>query len=600
MTKHCSFIIYLIASFILAASVDAHIDGKESVHDILASIKQRLLEQKTHEEMVNLKLHALLDFITPDERQALGRNMMQFNVNAPITLYVITDAVLQDDPFWLKERGFIKTELTVDVDNDPFAVWIKDFEPGLIELGITAFQEPEGSYFLAIKTHAPGVELKIDNIYPGQCRVGEFQIGAVPYVDDDGDEIDGAPEELIGLPIVRTMNKWAQLCQLIDAFRMTRFPAVNKPDQIILTWSDNPQTTQTIQWRTSTAIKEGVVMYAKKADFNRFYPKAPTLVKAKTNALETPDIINDPIIHRHTAVLTGLEPDTAYVYSVGDGSDEGWSELAEFSTAPVEIRPFTFIYMGDAQNGLDRWGSLLKNAYRERPDAAFYIMAGDLINRGNERWDWDDFFFNSKGVYERRQLVPAIGNHEAQGHPTLYLEMFDLLKNGPDQVEPERAYWFEYSNALFVILDTNFDIAAQTDWLDATLAASDATWKFVVYHHPAYSSAPNRDNADVRSEWTPLFDKYAVDMALQGHDHAYLRTYPMKNGVRVSEDEGVVYIVSVSGVKMYEQADRDYTAFGMTNVSTYQVLDIHIIGDRLLYRAYDIDGNLKDEIELKK
>ena len=66
-------------------------------------------------------------------------------------------------------------------------------------------------------------------------------------------------------------------------------------------------------------------------------------------------------------------------------------------------------------------------------------------------------------------------------------------------------------------------------------------------------------------------------MALQGHDHAYLRTYPMKDGKRVdTTNEGTVYIVSVSGVKMYEQDPRDYTEFGMTNTATYQVLDIQI------------------------
>ena len=48
--------------------------------------------------------------------------------------------------------------------------------------------------------------------------------------------------------------------------------------------------------------------------------------------------------------------------------------------------------MGDAQNGLYRWGTLLKNAFRDRPDAAFYIMAGDLVNRGADRADWDRFF----------------------------------------------------------------------------------------------------------------------------------------------------------------------------------------------------------------
>jgi hypothetical protein len=344
------------------------------------------------------------------------------------------------------------------------------------------------------------------------------------------------------------------------------------------------------------------VAWQRKAAFHRFQPAPLVEVSAKTMRLETPHLLNDPVVHRHTATIKGLEPGTTYVYSVGDGTPEGWSELAEFTTAPDGTAPFSFSYMGDAQNGLDRWGTLVRNAFRERPDAAFYIMAGDLVDRGNERDDWDRFFYNAATIYDRRQLVPVIGNHENQGgHPTLYLKQFHLMGNGPAEIEKERAYFYEYSNALFVVLDSNLAPADQAPWLERVLKESNATWKFVTCHHPAYSSAPNRDNKAIREHWVPLFDKYHVDLVLQGHDHAYLRTHPMKDHRPVdSAKEGTIYIVSVSGTKMYEQADREYTEFGMTNTATYQVLDIQISGDRLVYRAYDIDGELKDEFVIEK
>jgi hypothetical protein len=318
--------------------------------------------------------------------------------------------------------------------------------------------------------------------------------------------------------------------------------------------------------------------------------------------METPMLLNDPIVHRHTAVIRGLAPGTTYVYSVGDGSQENWTELAEFTTAPDRAQPFSFIYMGDAQNGLDRWGTLVRNAFRSRPDAAFYLMAGDLVNRGAERNDWDSLFHNATGVFDRRTLVPAIGNHECQGgRPKLYLDQLTLPRNGPPGLEPERVYSFEYANALFVVLDSNLDPAQQAPWLERTLANTKATWKFAVYHHPAYASGGNRDNPELRQAWTPIFDKYHLDLALQGHDHAYLRTYPLKAHQRVSSPkEGTVYVISVSGTKMYQQPKRDYTEVGMTNVATYQVLDIQISGNRLVYRAYDIDGKQRDELVIEK
>jgi 3',5'-cyclic AMP phosphodiesterase CpdA len=183
----------------------------------------------------------------------------------------------------------------------------------------------------------------------------------------------------------------------------------------------------------------------------------------------------------------------------------------------------------------------------------------------------------------------------------MYLDLLALPKNGPESITPERAYSFTYSNALFVVLDSNLAPHTQSAWLEQQLANSTATWKFVVYHHPAYASSPRRDNPLLRNQWTPLFDKYHVDLALQGHDHAYLRTYPMHNQERVgSPAEGTIYIVSVSGTKFYDQAEHPYTEFGMTNVATYQVLDITIDGDRLVYKAYDIDGELRDEFVIEK
>ena len=58
--------------------------------------------------------------------------------------------------------------------------------------------------------------------------------------------------------------------------------------------------------------------------------------------------------------------------------------------------------------------------------------------------------------------------------------------------------------------------------------------------------------------------------------------------------------MSVSGTKMYDQGDFDYTEFGMTNTSTYQVLDIRIDGDKLTYKAYDLNGDLRDEFVVEK
>jgi hypothetical protein len=64
--------------------------------------------------------------------------------------------------------------------------------------------------------------------------------------------------------------------------------------------------------------------------------------------------------------------------------------------------------------------------------------------------------------------------------------------------------------------------------------------------------------------------------------------------------DGTIYIISVSGIKYYEQPAHDYTEVGLTKLSTYQVLDIHIDGKRLVYRAHDVDGKVRDEFVIEK
>lgn len=381
--------------------------------------------------------------------------------------------------------------------------------------------------------------------------------------------------------------------------RVTAYPSTPQPDQVCLTWSGDPRTTQAIQWRTAMSVYDGVVQYRQTAlgDSNDREISVVPLV------LEDRLLENDPKVHRYTGELKDLQPATAYTYRVGSKDQDRWSQWTEFTTAPDGPAPFSFVYMGDPQEGLEYWGNLLQRAHQRYPDAAFYVISGDIVNNGQFRNEWDQLFFGANGVFDRRSVVPSIGNHDYDKWPSpaMYLAHFALGVNGPKDVPSEHAYSFTYGNALFVVLDSNRRIDEQTPWLEKTLAESKALWKLAVYHHPAYSSAPHRDNDEVREQWGALFDKYHVDMALQGHDHAYLRTYPMKNEQRVETPaDGTIYVVSVSGTKFYEQEPHDYSAVQFVETPTYQVIDISTNPDRLTYRAYDLQDNLKDEVIVEK
>lgn len=344
--------------------------------------------------------------------------------------------------------------------------------------------------------------------------------------------------------MVQTLESAENDARLMGYFRNTPYPSDAAPDQVVLTWPGDPATTQSIQWRTGPRSQNTVLAYAPAGGGGE-----PQTVRAESTEIEAAYIANDPLALRNTVALEELAPGTTYRYTIGDG--DSWGKWRAFTTAPAGDEPFTFIYMGDAQNGLDTWGELVRTAHRERPEAAFYIMAGDLVDKGEHRDNWDSLFANATTVYDERPLVPAVGNHEVHdGVPALFLAQFDLPENGPAGVTPERAYALEYSNALFVVLDSNLPLEDQTRWLDDVLGASDATWKFVVYHHPLYSTKPDDDGQpELLAAWAPVFEKHDVDLALQGDDHAYLRTYPMQDGeVMDAPEDGPVYLISVLAI----------------------------------------------------
>jgi hypothetical protein len=600
MKKNCSPIVLCVFLSIPApAPLSAHVGP--SVHDAVAGVLERMRRDLPPAEVRDWTAAKAEQFLTAREREILGGEHISFHVNVPVRVWILRDRKLGDEPFWLGPRGFRPTALSLKSADADYDVWRQDFSAGRVGLGVPCLSGAGRHYLVVLAPSNEADNVKVTELYPGQLRLATFRARVKAHLDQNT-VFASVPPELDGRTLIRTDNARVKDAQLLNRFGWTAHPSSDRPDHVLLTWSDDPRTTQTIQWRTSTNVPRGYVLFQKQADFHGFQPHQATRTAATTARIETPKLINDPVVHWHTAELRGLSPGTTYVYSVGDGRESGWTAPVEFTTAPAGEQPFSFIYLGDAQNGLDRWGTLVRNAFRSRPDAAFYVMAGDLVDRGAERDDWDSLFHNAAGVYDRRPVVPALGNHECQGgKPELYLRQFALPRNGPANLEPERAYSFHYANALFVILDSNLPPAAQTNWLERQLSQSPATWKFVVYHHPAYSSSPIRDQKELREVWTPLFDKYHVDIALQGHDHAYLRTYPLKAGQRVaSPREGTVYLITVSGTKMRPQARRDYTEVGFTDVATYQVLDIQLSGNRLVYRAHDLDGHVRDQFVIEK
>ncbi len=581
--------------FLLLASAGPAVEPSVSgtIDDTVARMQAAL----TPDQLLRLDEPTVQRFLTPEDRQVLATQYWHFEVNLPAVVSVMRDAAQAELPFWLPEYGFRRTELKVANAEFEYEVWQKRFPPGRVGLGINGFAKHRPHYFVCVGPQEVGARLELTHFFPADQQVLEMRPGALIYHDWPELQLTRVPDELKGQKLLPTIRGRAREAHLVQAFRKTPFAASPRPDQVVLTWSEDPRTTQTIQWRAASSVKEGMVRYrAKEA------PAAADWKQTQARCEEIDDrlLVNDRRVNHFTAVLRGLKPSTTYVYSVGGPADALRSEPAEFTTAPTANAPFGFVFLSDTHNHA-QVADLLAHAVQHYPETAFCTISGDLVAVGQYRDDWDQFFNSTRNFANRRPLVPVVGNHDTidglGAH--LYLSFFGLPTNGPARVEPGRTYSFQYANAQFLMLDATSPVEDQAPWIQAQLAQSRATWKFALLHFPPY--APDDDNPDILRHWCPLFDQYHVDFVLSGHVHHFLRTYPLKNGQQVNSlAEGTVYLLTVAVPHRPLASPKPSYAAAVdgSGLPLYQVFTI--AGNRLVTRSCDLEGNVRDEFVIKK
>ena len=105
-----------------------------------------------------------------------------------------------------------------------------------------------------------------------------------------------------------------------------------------------------------------------------------------------------------------------------------------------------------------------------------------------------------------------------------------------------RNFSFDYGNAHWTIIDSNPYVNV-TDkglrgWVTHDLeAAKDATWRFVVFHHPGFSSSREHYEQQHMRQLADVFEAGAVDVVFNGHVHNYQRSYPLRYQANSSGDD---------------------------------------------------------------
>jgi hypothetical protein len=335
--------------------------------------------------------------------------------------------------------------------------------------------------------------------------------------------------------------------------------------------------------------------------------------------------------------VCGLTAGTTYYYQVGGGptNSETWSATQSFTTIPELAATadgggssILVGILGDARDTLSTW--TLAQGRMQMLGVNIQLIPGDIVALGadGDLWTqwlsaiWKDTANPGQFITLGQQLmVPIAGNHESEA-----TQFYGSWTIPGDDMYASTHDSFDVGNTHFVMLDDQW-AQLQTDvtqapastvlaWLDADLNRANmnrsAVPFIVVLHHRGIFSTCNHaqdtDVLEARGALAPIYDKYAVDLVFNGHDHEYERSKPLKAGATPSGNpvvgSGTTYVISAgagadpysigTSPATYSQLAVCFSCSSNSFIGTYSTLSMS--GNTLTLTAYGLEASGTDPV----
>ena len=361
------------------------------------------------------------------------------------------------------------------------------------------------------------------------------------------------------------------------------------PTRVLLTFGDEDGIkSRNVSWMCGEEVQTSFVELI---DLNSQLPTPNRqLIKASSEVFES----RSGKAAYYVARMRGLNAGHTYRYRVCTGDKKsGWNE---FHLPCKDEHETAFIYMGDIQDSIGGIANqLLKEAFRQNPDAEFFVCGGDLTERPTDAY-WGETFASLDSIGQVVPVLTVTGNHDYLKGVIGQLERrFSLIHSYylDSMIGENQVFTVRYKDVQLFCLDSNrefFHLWTQRQWLEEQLTKSNTKWKIVVVHHPLYSVRGEMNNLIQRWMFDDLLQKYGGNVVLQGHEHAYAR--------RSSDTQpsSLIYIISHCSPKGYrinppegrfDKIEKD--------IRTYQ--KVRISCDTLFLTAYDaVKGTLIDSL----
>lgn len=364
-------------------------------------------------------------------------------------------------------------------------------------------------------------------------------------------------------------------------------------------------TSRTFMWQSDYAEENPVVEYRQAGDDDSLMQ-----LPASSDAFSDDGVTT----YIHTAAVSDLKPGTAYEYRVGAGDKR--SDWQSFHTA--QGHDFKALIFPDSQSSdYSGWAATAQPAWQRNQDAQFFINMGDLVDNGQDHYQWNAWFDVVGDMIARIPVVPLLGNHETYDKdwkvrmPEAYLHLFALPRIDREKYQ-NQFYSFDYGDVHFVVLNTqsqelaDFEPSLDEDevaWFKEDMAKTTKKWKIVLMHKDplqyGFANRPQPREEGFSPEgrlWMPLFDQYGVDAVLSAHLHTYRDRGHIRNFQR--DESGPLYLITgVAGNVQYpglwKQHSLDKYVAPQPETDNYMTLEA--TDDSLTFRSFLPDGQLLEE-----
>lgn len=307
-----------------------------------------------------------------------------------------------------------------------------------------------------------------------------------------------------------------------------------------------------------------------------------------------PDKLKESLSENQSAILhkiqiDGLKPNTKYYYQCLWDNES--TDIFHFKTAPGKIKtPVRIAIVGDSRSQPDVFAKICQQIAKYHPD--IILHSGDIVASGDRIEQWNPQFFEpAKELIKKIPVYPTLGNHERKAG--YYFEHFTIHEGKP--------WWSaNYGSVHIIGLSTSDDsspASEQYKWLADDLKANqDKPWKIAMFHYPLFHVHPSRPVYDFRYYWMPLFIKHNVNFAITGHDHYYVRTFPIGN--MSEKQQGSIHITSAGGgASLYPVSPRPYAAYFR---SIYHFVILDVTENQINGKAISINNEVFDTFSVNK